>query len=131
MWLKPEETNFLDWKALWKFLIFIIKFSGGETDQVCGALFMLSSVVKLGQILPLGFFVDFHWDMSGNWVSIYNLCYNTVVLKKNSKTFKNHSFRTLKTGPAWAMPKIKYIFFLEVTKRDYLLSRTFYLIKIS
>ena len=53
---------------------------------------MLSSVVKFGQILPIGsthfgfFFADFHWDMSGNLINIYNLHYNTVYSseKKNS-----------------------------------------------
>ena len=36
------------------FLIFVIRFFRGETDQVSGASFMLSSVVKFGQILPIG-----------------------------------------------------------------------------
>ena len=90
---KPAKTVLFDWTTSWKLLIFIIRFSQGETDQVSGSSFMLSSVVKFGQILPLRsthfrfFFADFHWDMSGNWINIYNLCYHTVVLKKITETF--------------------------------------------
>ena len=40
-----------DWTTLQKFLIFIIQFSQGKSDQVSDAPFMLSSVVKFGQIL--------------------------------------------------------------------------------
>ena len=29
----------------------------------------------------LGCFADFHWNMSGNSINIYNLCYDAVVLK--------------------------------------------------
>ena len=41
-------------KWLWKFLILIIRFFWGKTDQVSATSFMLSSVVKFGQILPTG-----------------------------------------------------------------------------
>ena len=84
-----------------KSLIFIIWFCCGKTDQLNGASFMLFLVVKFGQILPIRstyfgffFFADFHWDISGNWVNIYILSYNTVVLKKIAKTFTTYSFRT-------------------------------------
>ena len=92
------------------------------------------SLVKFYLLDPstMDFFIDFHWDMSENLINIYNLRYNTVVLKKVAKTFTNCSFRTLfgqKTRPAEAMPKIKFNFFLEITKGDYKLSRTFYFIK--
>ena len=52
---------------------------------------MLSSVVTFGQILPIGsthfgfFFADFHWDMSGNLISIYNLHCNTVYSSEKKK----------------------------------------------
>ena len=37
------------------------------------------------QVPPtLHFFADFHWGMSGKWINIYNICSNTVVLKKKS-----------------------------------------------
>ena len=44
------------------------------------------SLVKFYPLDPptLNFLADIHWDMSGNWINIYNLCYNTVVLKKKS-----------------------------------------------
>ena len=32
----------------------------------------------------LDFFADFHWDTPGNLINIYNVSYNTVVLKKKS-----------------------------------------------
>ena len=44
---KPVKIVSFDRMALWKFLIFIIQFFWGETDQVSGAS-MLSSVVKFG-----------------------------------------------------------------------------------
>ena len=88
---KPAKTMLFDWMTPRKFLIFIIWFSQGETDQVSG--FMLSSVVKFGKILlfrsthfDFFFFFHFCWDMSGNWIHIYyNLCYHTAVLKKSLK----------------------------------------------
>ena len=64
---KPAKIVLFDWTTPWKFFIFIIQFFQGETDQVCGTSFMLSSLVKFGQILPIGsthfgfFFSDFHW----------------------------------------------------------------------
>ena len=91
-------------------------------------LSLLSSVVKFGKILPIrsthfGFFVDFHWDMSGNWINIYNLHYNTVVLKKKkkiAKTFKNCSFSWAKTRPVEeAMPKIKFNFFGDNKRKSW------------
>ena len=73
--------------------------------------------------------------MSGNWINIYNFCYNTVVLeKKLGKTVKNCSFRILfgqKVGQHGPHPKSSWIFFVEVTQGDHKLSRTFYFIKIS
>ena len=54
--------------APWKFLIFIIWFSGGKAGQLSGALFM----VEFGQILPFspthhGFFLlissEICWDI--------------------------------------------------------------------
>ena len=118
-----------DWTTPWKFLIFIIWFFRGETDQVSGTSFMLSSVVKFGQILPIGsthfgfFFADFHWDMSGNLINIYNLHYNTVYSsekKKITKTFTNCSFRTIfgqKLRQLRPCPKSSSnFFFLEITR---------------
>ena len=73
--------------------------------------------------------------MSGNWINIYNFCYNTVVLeKKLGKTVKNCSFRILygqKVGQHGPHPKSSWIFCVEVAKGDHKLSRTFYFIKIS
>ena len=63
----------------------------------------------------LDFFADFHWDMSGNLINIYNLCYNTVVLK-----LLNCSFRTLfgqKLGQQRPCPKSSSIFFSGDNKR--------------
>ena len=54
---KPAKTMLFDWMTPRKFLIFIIWFSQGETDQVSG--FMLSSVVKFGKIL---LFRSTHFD---------------------------------------------------------------------
>ena len=28
-----------------------------------------------------GFFADFHWDVSGNWINIYKLCHSAAVVK--------------------------------------------------
>ena len=79
--------------------------------------------------LNLDFFADFHWDMSGNLINIYNLCYNTVVLKKIAKTFTDCSFRTLfgqKLSQQRPCPKSSSIFFFW---RYHKLFRTFYLSK--
>ena len=119
--------------APWKFLIFIIRFSWIEVVQVSSAFFM----VEFSQILPfssthLGFFSDFYWDMLGHLVNIYNLFYHIVVLKK----------KLLKTvllghylGKNWAsmshtQNEAQFVF-LETTKEDHELSRTFLFIKIS
>ena len=68
MRLKPAKKHVFDWMALWKFLIFIIRFSRGEVGQVSGTLFM----VEFGQILPFssthhGFFllisIEICWDI--------------------------------------------------------------------
>ena len=77
----------------WKFLTFIIQFFQGETDQVSGTSFMLSSVVKFGQILLIGsshFGFFFCWFPSRyvRKFNIYNLHYNAVVLKKKKKMLK-------------------------------------------
>ena len=53
---KSAKTMLFDQTTLWKFLIAIIRFFWGKTDEIIGALLMLSSVVKFGQILPIG------WD---------------------------------------------------------------------
>ena len=72
---KPAKTMLFDWRTL-DFHHSI--FPRWETDQVIGASFMFSSVIKDGQILPIGsahfgfFFADFHWDMSENFINIYN-----------------------------------------------------------
>ena len=119
---KPAKTMLFDWMTLWKFLIFIIRFSPGETDQISGAssvFFQWSNLVKLYPLDPptLDFFVDFHWDMSGNGIYIYKLCYHTVVLKKIAKTFTSFSFRTLKLGQQRSCPKSSSIFFSGDNKR--------------
>ena len=89
-------------------------------------LSLLSSVVKFGKILPIrsthfGFFADFHWDMSGDWINIYNLHYNAVVLKKKiAKTFTNCSFSWAKTRPVEeVMPKIKFNFFGDNKRKSW------------
>ena len=50
-----------------------------------------------------------------------------VVLTKNYSTFENCSFRALfgQNGPSRATVKIKFNFFLEITKEDQKLSNTF------
>ena len=60
---KPAKTVLFDFTTQWKFLIFIIRFFRGETDQLSGATFRLSSVVKFGQNLPIGstHFGFFYW----------------------------------------------------------------------
>ena len=134
--LNPAKTLWLlfDWTAPWKFLILIIWFSGGEAGQVCGVLFM----VDFGQILPLssthhGFFLlissEICWDIELIF-NIYNLCYHIVVLKK-TLVLKKNSSRTLfgqKLGQHGPHPNWSSIVFLEITKGDYKLSRTFYFI---
>ena len=34
------------------------------------------------------FFADFYWDMSGQWINIYNVCYIVVLEKKSVKLLK-------------------------------------------
>ena len=48
------------------------------------ALRLWENLVKCYPLVrpTLHFFSDFCWDMSGNWINIYNLCYNTGILKK-------------------------------------------------
>ena len=50
-----------------------------------------------------------------------------VVLTKNYSTFENCSFRALfgQNGPSRVTVKIKFNFFLEITKEDQKLSDTF------
>ena len=43
-----KKNTLFDWAAWWKSLLFIIRFSRGEADQVSGTLLM----VECGQILP-------------------------------------------------------------------------------
>ena len=134
--LKPAKTTLFVWTALWKLLIFIIRFSWDKAGQVNHASFM----VEFGQILPFSsthvgfFFADFYWDMLGQWTDIYNLCYHIVVLKKKiNKTVKNCSSRTLfgqKLGQHGPHPTWSSNFFLKITKGDHKLSRTFYFIQI-
>ena len=71
--------------------------------------------------------------MSGNQFNVYNLYYNTVVLKKIWYV-KNCSFKILlgqKLGCHGPHPKSISIFCVEMTKGDHKLSRTVYFIKIS
>ena len=103
--LKPAKTTLFDWTAPWKFLIFIIRFSWGETGQVTGTLFM----VEFGQILPFSsthlaffFFADFYWDMLGHWTNIYSLCYHIVVLKKISVKLLKIALLRPYLGKNWA-----------------------------
>ena len=76
--------------------------------------------------------------MSGNGINIYNLCYNTVVLKKKLLKLlqiallgpylgKNSASR----GDAQNQAQFFFFFFLEITKGAHKLLRTFYFIKIS
>ena len=117
-----------------KFLIFIIQFSWGQTDQENGASFMLSLVVKFGQIIPfrfhplIEFFTDFHWDLSGNWINIYNLCYNAAVLKEKEsvKLLKVTVLLGPYLGKTWASMS-----HAQNQIQDHKLSRIFYFIKIS
>ena len=135
---KPAKTMLFDWPSPWKFLIFIIRFFWGKADQVSGALFILSSVVNFGQVLPIrsthfGFFLLIFIEICQEIELISNLCYNTV-LKKIVKTFTNCSFRTLfgqKFSQQRPCPKSSSKIFFEITKGDHKLSRTFYFIKIS
>ena len=78
---------------------------------------------------PLWIFADFHWDLSENWI-IYILCYNAVVLKKKKLA------KLLKIAILWPYLGVtsmghtqNQVFFLEITKIDYKLSRTFYFTK--
>ena len=73
------------------------------------------------------FFADFHCNMSGNWINIYNL----IKFLKIGKLFKNCSFRTLfkyKQGQNGPHPISNSIFCLKITKY-HKLSRSFYFIK--
>ena len=60
---KRAKTVLFDFTTPWKLLIFIIRLFRGETDQLSGATFRLSSVVKFGQTLPIGstHFGFFYW----------------------------------------------------------------------
>ena len=59
-------------------------------------------------------FAGFHWDISGNWINIYSLSHNAVVLGKN-KTFKDPILA--KTGATWAIRKNKLNFFSGNNKK--------------
>ena len=73
-------------------------------------------------------------NMLGNSSNMNNLNWNPVVLKKK-KLVKPLEIAILgaslqKKEPIWARPKTN-IFFSEITKADYKLSKTFHFIKIS
>ena len=91
------------------------------------------SLVKFYPLDPptLDFFADFHWDMSGNLINIYNLRYNTVVLKK--KSLKLLQIALLgpylgKNSASRGHAQNQVQFFLEITKGDHKLSRTFFIL---
>ena len=70
--------------------------------------------------------------MSENLINIYNLRYHTVVLKKMLKLLQIAllgPYLGKKLGQQRPCPKSSSIFFLEITKGDHKLSRTFYFIK--
>ena len=118
----------------WKFLIFIIQFFRGETDQVRGTSLMLSSAVKFGQILPIwsthfGFFLPISIEICHE-IWLISITYITILQfwKKNCQNFYKLLFQDhiwVKTRPAETMPKIKFNFFLEITRGDHKLLRDF------
>ena len=83
----------------------------------------------------LEFFADFHWDLSRNWINIYDLYYNVAVVKKESVKLLLITILGPYLGKNWesidhAQCQVQY-FFLELTQGDHKLWRTFYFIKIS
>ena len=135
--LKPAKTALFDWMAPWKFLIFIIHFSWGKTNQLSGALCYLQwwNLVKFNPLDSTHFGI-FCWFPLGFVRKLISITYVIMMLfwKKISKTLKNYSFRTLfgqKLGQHGPHPKSNLILFLELTKGDHKLPRTFYFIKIS
>ena len=121
----------------WKLLIFIIRFSRGEIDQVNDGSFMLSSVVEFIQILPFRFhplwnflLISIEISQEIKLISLTYVIINCSSEKKDCQTFKNYSFRTQlgkKTGPASsATPNIKFNLFSGIYKRDCKLSKTFF-----
>ena len=124
----------------WKLLIFIIRFSRGEIDQVNDGSFMLSSVVEFIQILPFRFhplwnflLISIEISQEIKLISLTYVIINCSSEKKDCQTFKNYSFRTQlgkKTGPASsATPNIKFNLFSGIYKRDCKLSKTFFFSK--
>ena len=92
------------------------------------------NLVKFYPLVPptLDFFSDFYWDMLGHWINIYNLFYHIVVLKKKllKIVLLGHYLGKNWASMSHTQNEAKF-FFLETTKEDHKLSRTFCFIKIS
>ena len=89
---------------------------------------------NFGQVLPIrstqfGYFTDFHWDVSGNWININNI-YNTVVLKKMVKLLQIALLEPYlgKNSASRGHAQNQVQFFLEIMKGDHKLSRTFFIL---
>ena len=113
----------------WKFLIFIIWFSRGKTNQVSGGLFMLSSVVEFNQILPFRFHPLWNFLLISieicQEINICNLCCNALILKKPKITLSGPYL-----GKNWASISHTlyqvHFFFQKLTKGDCELSKTLF-----
>ena len=86
---------------------------------------------KFHWILDFFFFADFHSDVPGNWINIYKWFCNAVLLKKKLVRPLKLALLGPYLGKSRTTSKFRFNFFLELTKKDHKLSRTFYFIKIS
>ena len=119
-WTTPFDFHhsiFLRWDRSGMWLFVYVIFSG----------WMWSNFTLQFHLLQK-FFANFQWDISGNWISIYNLCCNTVTLKKNCKTFLVPNLVKNWASMGHAQDQV-HICLLEITKGDHKLSKTFYFIK--